>query len=189
MPTSVRHLLLTPLAAAALLLAVPPAAGAQEATARPLVRVHAPSVVRGVVEGRAERSGDTLVLSTAGGSRLRVPLSAVTRMHVRVGESRGRGALRGLAIGALSGAVAGAILPTEDCGPDGRDPDKICTRGEAVGYSAFGFGAIGAAIGALIPVGIWREASPTAVTIVPSWRDGRLAGAGMQLRIALERRR
>jgi hypothetical protein len=77
----------------------------------------------------------------------------VMRVSVKKAPHRGRNALIGLGAGAGIGAVVGAVSH--------KDCNGFCifytTRGQDAAIVAGVFGAVGAAVGALIPTGGWRD--------------------------------
>jgi len=77
----------------------------------------------------------------------------VMRVSVKKEAHRGRNALIGLGAGAAIGAIAGAASH-QDC--TGYCP-FYTTRAQGAAIVAGVFGAVGAAVGALIPTGGWHE--------------------------------
>lgn len=87
--------------------------------ARGRVRVHAPAVSQSAVTGRydgLEADSLSLVLPPMG-SRMRIPLSEVTRLEVSDGRNSGRaaavGALIGFGAGLAGGILCLALCPSE----------------------------------------------------------------------------
>ncbi len=155
---------------------------AQVAELQPGTRVR----VRGSdVAGRLQgvvlsRSGDSLTVSRPNGPPIPLVLSAMSRVEVSRGKSRGRGAWRGLLWGVGIGAVLG-LVPTDDPECD-RDPDAFgCgSRAESMALAAIGGSVIGVPIGAIIGVERWETlAIPARVSLRSS--DGRRS---LQLGIA-----
>lgn len=111
-----------------------------------LVRVR-PAGASHQIVGMVEDVGDEgLTLRTRERDRVDLAWSSIGGLEAQVGERRlwPRYAVTGAAVGALLGLA----LPLDDCsGPKASD-SSICTRGEAVGYSAVAYGLLGAALGA-----------------------------------------
>jgi hypothetical protein len=108
------------------------------------VRVTAPTIVAGRIDGRIVAVDDANLTLLSGGETRVVPAEAVTRVEVRRKTHRkGRGvrigALAGLAVGVAVGFAAG-----DDCGAADA-PTIVCVSREA---SAAGVGLAGALLGA-----------------------------------------
>jgi len=107
------------------------------------------------VEAGHRRSGpilsvtDEAIVLRSGGQEQTFTRAQVTRVDVKKRGHRKRNALIGAAAGA--GAGAGLAAAAASCGGD-------CIGSQAVEIGApIGLGLIGAAIGAVIPTGGWRE--------------------------------
>ena len=161
-----------------------PVASAQSVTlaAGSRVRVTAPAVLDRRVEGHVVAGGpDSLGISFLEGwnspkpTTMTVPASAVQRIEVYAGRSRGRGALRGAAIGGLLG-VGFAMATSKDRNSDARSADDSLSHGTYVAAGAFLFGGVGALLGGIIGTERWvRVATPVRVTMAPR------RGTGMSL--------
>lgn len=126
----------------------PPAAS--PVTVGTKVRIRAPSVAKGRVEGMVLEIDEKSLLIGVSKDRvpLRVPRQAITQLDVNAGQ-RGR-VLKGMIIGAGVGAASfTALLASTDLGPDSGD------YAGAVGIGAVGGGILGAGIGALIKTDRW----------------------------------
>jgi hypothetical protein len=141
--------------ALATMLLVPAEARAQEPPASPVtvgtrVRVRAPSVAKGRVEGTVVEIDEKSLLIGVSEDRapLRVPRQAITQLDVNAGKHRR--VLKGMIIGAGLGAASFAVLlASTDLGPSTSD------YAEAAGLGALGGGILGAGIGALIQTDRW----------------------------------
>jgi hypothetical protein len=112
-------------------------------------------VVIGSFQGLAAE--DFLVGQPAAPHQL-IVISSVTRLDLSSGTSRWGGALRGLGLGALAGAVLGVTIGVVV--PDPDSCDWVCTRSEraivgAIVGIAYGVPA-GTLLGALIGVERWH---------------------------------
>ncbi len=111
------------------------------------------SAVRGHMQGLVVGLDDeVLTLAADNGVPIKVPARSITSLEVSLG--RRRHALEGLGIGLAGGLLFGLVAPVDkwDCGD--RSPN-FCSRGQAIGGSTFGFGLIGAGVGALIRTDRW----------------------------------
>jgi len=119
---------------------------------------------------------DSLLLDTAGGSELAVPLTALTRLEI----SRGRKSkvVTGAAIGLLVGSAATALFLAGFC----SDSDTLCESDEVVrafAIIALPSTAIGGAIGLAIRVERWESLA------LPPPATGGAALRGLRIRVAL----
>jgi hypothetical protein len=129
--------------------------------------------IRGVVVAIDQTS---LTLGSEGGAPMRVPLSSIETMHQIVG--RRSNTIRGLVIGAASGALLGLTFSTNanDCGAESLN---FCSRAEAVGGGVLTGALFGVAVGALTRHDVWAP-----VTLEVS-RTGSAAGRKAGVRAAL----
>jgi len=135
-------------------------AGGQLAELQPgaRIRVRAPAVVAGRVEGTViTRTADSVTMTAPGGPTVHVPLAAMTAAEVSRGRSRRDGALKGLAWGTGIGAAMGLIseLGGEEC-PDDRCDDGYST-GEYLAAGVVSGAALGAGIGAIVGAERWER--------------------------------
>lgn len=117
---------------------------------------------------------DSISLNTSKG-RFSLPLDQITRVEVPRRRSRGAGAVRGLAWGALLGAAGGAVFGLIDGGNCEGGAFSYCydeTEGAMIGAVVFGVlgGGIGSLVGALAPGDRW-------VTAALGPADGRAASS------------
>ena len=96
-------------------------------------------------------SDDALVLHLAGGDRS-FPRDTVQRVSIKRNGHRAKHALIGAAIGAGGGLGAGIAID-HDCSPT----SILCTGNKGKAILTPAFALLGAAIGALLPAGGWRE--------------------------------
>ena len=148
---------------AAVLAALPGIAQADEPIAGlgPLVvgsrvRLQAPSVMEGYVEGLVLGiDDDALLIGSDHAPPVRVPHDAVARLEVSAGR-RGH-ALQGMAIGgAVGGAVFGVINAEEYCAEYHSTSPNCPSRAEMVGMGVIGGAAWGLLIGHLTKGDRWR---------------------------------
>jgi hypothetical protein len=121
------------------------------------VRLQAPSVVAGRVEGLVLAiDDDALVVGSDHAAAVRVPRDAVARLEVSTGR-RGH-ALQGMAIGgAIGGAAFGVIDQQEYCAEYYDPLEKCPSRAEMVGIGVFGGAAWGLLIGHLTKGDRWSK--------------------------------
>jgi hypothetical protein len=100
--------------------------------------------------------GDTLDLAIGGHGvgRAYFPVETIQRLEIRHGNSRGRGALKGMLIGGGIGLALGAFSDP----PDRRDGEPM-TSGESIAFAAGNGALIGAIWGALRPGSTWTRVS------------------------------
>lgn len=158
----------------ALLLPLAPAAG-QVAELQPgaRIRVRAPTVVAGRVDGTViARSADSVTMTVPGGPSLRLPIAAITAAEVSRGRSRRDGAMKGLAWGTGIGAALGLLseLGGEEC-PDDRCDDGYST-GEYLAASLVSGAALGAGIGAIVGAEHWQRLQLPARLALRPGRNG-----------------
>ena len=105
--------------------------------------------VSGQVQGVTD---DSLAVESGKGQEM-FARQEVRRVSVKKTGQRGRNTLIGLSAGAAIGVVVG-VASHKDC-------TGFClwytTRGQDAGIGAVVFGGLGAAVGALLPTGGWRE--------------------------------
>ena len=93
--------------------------------------------------------------------QLTVPMSAITRLEVRL-DQRSRG--RAIGAGALVGLAAGIVVPIAIAAGTGsvNEPDSWGWGGVAIGVATIvpWTSAIGAVVGAMLPVDRWRRIIP-----------------------------
>lgn len=123
-----------------------------------------------------------------GANQMRIPRAAIARFDLKTGSKRHW--LWGLAVGAAVGIAAGA---TSEVDPDSCsyvNSTTFCSRGEAIAVATFGFGALGAGIGALVKTDRWTPVAldalappaPRASGVAPRLRL--LPGGGVGLGVA-----
>jgi hypothetical protein len=126
--------------------------GASPVTVGTKVRILAPTVVAGRVEGTvAEMDAKSLLISVDNGTPVRVSRQAITQLEVSTG--RHRKALKGMIIGAGIGAVVFQLNVSNNC----QNSIGSCTTSHAAaaGVGALAGGAWGAGIGALFSGDRW----------------------------------
>lgn len=100
--------------------------------------------------------------SLRGVPQVSVPMRAITRLDVRTGE---RSRASSIGTGALIGFAAGALIPVGLALATGSfdEPDSWGWAGVALGvaYIVPWTSAIGAAVGALVPVDRWQQVIPS----------------------------
>ncbi|HKJ02784.1 MAG TPA: hypothetical protein VJ997_10025 [Longimicrobiales bacterium] len=130
------------------------------------VRVHlgveaGGGVLRGLLVSRA--ASEIVVLGAAGVSDT-IPRSGLVRLDVSRGRSAGRGALRGLGIGATAGALALGLLAATARHGNTTECEVACPgwSGFAVGGILGGVlgGSVGATIGAVVGSQRWEQLFP-----------------------------
>jgi hypothetical protein len=160
------------------------AAGAQLAELQPgtRVRIRAPSVVAGRLEGIVIlRTPDTVAVTRPDGAPISVPIVAITSADVSRGRSRSAGAIRGALWGtgvALLLDVAAALAPddcTGDCADEPTDVELM------VGMPVAGL-LVGAPVGALIGAERWER---IAIRVRPAVVPGEGRGARLSLSLSL----
>ena len=121
------------------------------------VRLQAPSVMEGYVEGLVLGVDDgALLIGSDHAPPVRVPHDAVARLEVSTGR-RGH-ALQGMAIGgAVGGAVFGVINAEEYCAEYYATSTTCPSRAEMVGIGVFGGAAWGLLIGHLVKGDRWSK--------------------------------
>lgn len=127
--------------------------------------------------------GDDLLLSWAGGNEIhQVPREDISKIRVYRGQRRR--AMRGLAIGAVSGAVAGGFI-----GLAGGDDHGFLafTAGEKAAMGGIALGLLGAAAG--LVAGSFIKTDDWALvgveSLQPSVRRGRGGGVELSLNLLL----
>jgi len=143
--------------AAALLLTPLASAGAQLAELQPgtRVRVRAPSVVAGRLEGVVvQRVADTVVVTRPNAGPVSLPIAAITRAEVSRGRSRGAGALRGALWGGGVGLALGALAAAAPNECNANCEDEATDVGLVVGTPVLG-AAVGAAVGTAVGAERW----------------------------------
>jgi hypothetical protein len=110
-----------------------------------------------------------------GANQLVVPSTSVGRFELQTGSKRHW--LHGLVAGVALGVALG-FTPDVDPVACEFNYDYACSRGEAVAYSALGFGALGAGIGALIKTERWTPIAIDALAPPPA----RVSGIAPRLR-------
>jgi len=148
------------------------AAGTAGSASLPLgtrVRVRLDGLTPSVTGNLLALDNNRITLVDAENRNLSFPRDTIMRMEV----TRGRKGhwLKGMVVGTLIGAVGGAF-ETPGCG--GNDGDCY-TRGENIGYSAGGFGLVGALVGALYKTDQWVEVSLDRRTSVNRTADRKLS--------------
>lgn len=118
-----------------------------------------------------------LTLATEGGP-LKIPLNSITALETSLG--RKGNAIKGLAIGAVSGVLIGFTAPVDpnDCGYEPgttRKNANFCSRGAALLGGVLVGGGMGAGIGALVKSERWAPVTLNLTT--RQARDGRSAFA------------
>ena len=110
------------------------------------VRASAPAISAAPLVGTVTKlSSDAIELAVAGrDAPILLPRTSLSRLEVRTGHSRGKGAKRGLMIGALAGAVVGGV----GCRDSGDWDSWMC----AAILGGMG-GALGAGVGGVVGAG------------------------------------
>jgi hypothetical protein len=163
-------------AALVLLFAAPANAQLLELQPGARVRVMAPAVLGGKLEGTiAARRGDTLSILAGNVAPVDIPISALSRVEIYRGTSRTAGAKKGLLWGLALGLPAGVLTAAGDnktwnrvkngCDPAWQDC-TLYTDVEQVMLMTAGSGAIGAGIGALIGRQRWETLQIPALPVV-----------------------
>jgi hypothetical protein len=142
------------------------------------VRLQAPTIVEGRVEGMVmEMDESSLLVSADGRASVRVERQAITRLDISTG--RHRRALRGMAIGAGIGAVAGLLFTSDSC----DNPVFVCTTSvvESGALGTLAGAAYGAGIGALFKTDSWNRVplELVHVSVAP------IRGRGVRLSLSL----
>jgi len=149
------------------------------------VRVQAPGVVAGPLEATVvARARDTVTLTTSRGTRVPVPLAAITAVEVSRGRSHRDGAVHGLAWGTGVGLATGLLSAIVDDAASASCAGEPCandgTPGEIVAASFMTGAALGASIGAILGAEHWERLTiPTYVAVRPS-------RAGLALVVAVQ---
>lgn len=153
-----RRLILTLLAAAAILAETVDAQGLTDLQQGARIRVH-PLDGKKQVGVFMAAGPDSLRFSSgrSGGTVSTRALAEVGRVDVSEGRSAARGALRNGAIGFLLGGVAGALLGAATYTEEDDDGDFfgciiICSRGQAAAAGGFTAGAAGLIIGGIVGI-------------------------------------
>ena len=178
-------------------LAAPSAAAVSRAHAQPTihagsrVRVEAPGIAGRRLEGTlTAANADSLTISVGDGpsprsaTMLTVPMSAVRRVDIQAGRSRGRGAIRGALIGTVLGLGFAAATNAARNSDIRNASDSISSAAYAAG-GVIVFGGAGALLGGAIGVERWvRLGPPVRVSVVP-----RADGGMVRVSVARRRRR
>jgi hypothetical protein len=177
----------------ALVLLLAGQAGAQLRELQPgaRVRVTAPTVLGGKLEGMiVGRKGDTLSIVSLNAAPVDVPISALSRVEISRGKSRAAGAKEGLLWGLAIGFPVGLATATGD-NKTWNLVDERCdpffqtcatySDVEQVMLVTVGSGAIGAGIGTLIGKERWETLSIPVLPVVIVKRDGVLVGTRVGL--------
>jgi hypothetical protein len=99
-----------------------------------------------------------------GANQLVVPSTSVGRFELQTGSKRHW--LYGLVAGVALGVALGFTLDVDPVACE-YDYDYACSRGEAVAYSALGFGVLGGGVGALIKTDRWTPVALDALAPPP----------------------
>lgn len=156
------------------------------------VRITAPTAGVDRFEGTVIAAGDTLDVAR-GTARIRVPGSAVTRIELSRGKSRGAGALRGAmwgaGIGLGLGAITASTIEDEDyCDGEYGSLEDTCdvSAGEWIAASTVGGAFWGTIIGAIVGRERWDTitvpGTRTSMTLTPWVLPGGRAGLAVTLR-------
>ena len=172
----------------ALVLLLAGQAGAQGRELEPgaRVRVTAPTVPGGKLEGMIiGRRGDTLSIVPRDAAPVDIPISALSRVEISRGKSRAAGAKKGFLWGVAIGLPVGLATATGDnktwnLVDESCDPFfQTCAKHsdvEQVMLVSVGTGAIAAGIGALIGRERWEALDLPPLPVVIVKRHGALVG-------------
>ncbi len=154
------------------LAAAAPVVRADELATGTRVRVMAPMMGGTIVGSLVASDAEALTLQTAKGDLRRVPRADLRHLDVsRKPSRRGRGALIGLAAGAVGGYIwAASTNPDGGCEPE---PYAFCIFGgplftdeQSGAMGAVALGGIGAIVGALVAPGEkWERVPDSAVRV------------------------
>jgi hypothetical protein len=139
-----------------------------------------PARIQSVVVGIDD---SVVTVASEGGPQLKIPMSSITAMDVRVG--RRRHALWGTAAGAALGLLSGFAAPIDSSNcltlfDPASTGTEYCSRGEAVVYETLGSALVGAGIGWLIKSDRWTSMN---IGVRPSiTAEGRGATVGVSFR-------
>ena len=175
----------------ALLFAAPANAQLLELQPGARVRVTAPAVLGGKLEGTiAARRGDTLSIVRSNVAPVDIPISALSRVEIYRGTSRTAAAKKGLLWGLAVGLPAGLLTAAGDNKTwnrvkDGCDPAwhdcVLYTDVEHVMRLTAGGGVIGAGIGAVIGRQRWETLQVPTLPVVTVGPHGVRIGTRVSL--------
>ena len=118
------------------------------------VRVRAPGSLAGRFAGTVvARTADSLTIASDEGVPVQLPLSRLTAVEISRGQSRSKGAMKGMLWGGGIGLAAGLI---SDSGQENCTRDCIL-RSEMIGYGLLGGIMWGAGIGAIVQSERWER--------------------------------
>jgi hypothetical protein len=140
------------------------------------VRVEAPLVSAGRIQGAVAELGATALVVSVDDRRVTVPWRAITHMDVSAGQRRH--ALRGLLIGAGVGAALSIVMPkcvNEGCSTEVGFEPVFALMG-ALGGSAWG-----SLIGALVKTEDWKAVS-VRLAVAPMPRRGASVAVSIAIR-------
>ena len=110
-----------------------------------------------------------------GPNQLRIPRETVTRLEIVTGKKRQW--LAGLVLGTALGVAMGFAFDVDPVRCE-FDDNYMCSRGEAVAWSAASFAAIGGGVGCLVRKDVWTPVGLDALGPPPA----RLTRSGVGLR-------
>ena len=116
------------------------------------VRIEAPKVTSGKIQGTIEEIGDKDWVLSKGDHLVTVPREAITRLEVKAGR-KGH-AVEGFELGALAGVLGGSYLGLFNCSY--ADNSNGCFRGPFFDV-AVPFALVGTGIGALVKTDRWKK--------------------------------